>query len=105
MFSCRLLSTDILGPCIGRLCSNISRASEQLRVLEQLQLHLHLADLLGSFSPFLVLNFLASGALLAVALRQRLLPLAHLDRMEGVNGGNLLDRRCGQCTFPWWPWP
>jgi hypothetical protein len=47
--------------------------------------------LLG-LSLLLVLALLAPGEQLAGALQQLLLPLADLDRVDGVVGGDLLDR-------------
>jgi hypothetical protein len=64
---------------------------------EPLQLHLQPADLLEQFS-FLDLYFLFVLALataceqLADAIQQLPLPLAHLDGMNGVISGDLLDR-------------
>ena len=39
-----------------------------------------------------VLAFLASGEQLTGAIQQLSLPLAHLNRLDGVIGGDLLDR-------------
>lgn len=75
-----------------------SRASEQLRFFfEPLQLHLQLADLLEQLSLFDlalagVLGFLAPGEQLAGTIQQLPLPLADLDRVNGVVGGDLLNR-------------
>ena len=75
-----------------------SQASEQLRLFfELLQLHLQPPDLLEQLSllgrPLLhVLGFLAPGEQLAGSVQQLPLPLAHLDRVDGVVGGDLLDR-------------
>ena len=75
-----------------------SRASEQLRFFfEPLQLHLQLADLLEQLSLLgltllLVLALLAAGEQLAGAIQQLPLPLTDLDGVDGVIGGDLLDR-------------
>jgi hypothetical protein len=64
---------------------------------EPLQLHLqpsYLLEKLGLLGlPFLlVLGFLAPGEQLAGAIQELLLPLAHLDRVNGVIDRDLLDR-------------
>jgi len=64
---------------------------------EPLQLHLQLADLLEQlgFSDLAlarVLAVFASCEELAGAIEELPLPLAHLDRVDGVIGGDLLDR-------------
>jgi len=75
-----------------------SRASEQLRLFfEPLQLHLQPPDLLEQLSLLglsllLVLALLAPGEQLAGAIEELPLPLAHLDRVDGMVSGNLLDR-------------
>jgi len=75
-----------------------SRASERLRLFfEPLQLHLQLADLLeqlGLLGLALagVLGFLAPGEQLTGAIEELPLPLTHLDRVDGMVGGDLLDR-------------
>jgi hypothetical protein len=75
-----------------------SRASEQLRLFfEQLQLHLQPADLLEQLSLLglplvLVLSLLAPDEQLAGPIEQLPLPLAHLDWMDGMVGGDFLDR-------------
>ena len=71
------------------------RAAETF--FEPLQFHLELADLLEQLCllglPFLfALALLAPGEQVAGAVQQLPLPLAHLDRVDGVVGGNLLDR-------------
>ena len=69
-----------------------SRASELLRLFFQpLQLHLELADLLEQLS-LLSLRLVATDEQVAGAIQQLLLPLAHLDRVDRVVGGNLLER-------------
>jgi hypothetical protein len=74
-----------------------SRASEQLRLFfEPLQLHLQLADLLeqlGLLGLALagVLALLTPGEQLTGAIQELPLPLADLDRVDGVIGGDLLD--------------
>ena len=75
-----------------------SRASEPLRLFfEPLQLHLQLADLLEQLCLFglpflLVLAFLVPGEQFAGTVQQLTLPLARLDRADGVVSGDLLDR-------------
>lgn len=75
-----------------------SRASEQQRLFfEPLQLHLQTPDLLKQLRLLglpllLVLGLLAPGEQLAGTVQQLLLPLADLDRVDGVVGGDLLDR-------------
>ena len=75
-----------------------SRALEQLRFFfEPLQLHLQLADLLEQLSLLDlalagVLALFASGEQLAGAIEELPLPLAHLDRVDGVISGDFLDR-------------
>ena len=75
-----------------------SRTSEQLRLFfEPLQLHLQLADLLEQLgllglALLFVLALLAPGEQLAGAIEQLALPLAHLDQVNRVIGGDLLDR-------------
>jgi len=64
---------------------------------EPLQLHLQLADLLEQLGLFglaflLVLALLASGEQHAGAIEKLPLPLAHLDRVDGVICGDFLDR-------------
>ena len=64
---------------------------------ELLQLHLqttHLLEQLGllGLALILVLALLAPGEQLAGTIEQLPLPLAHLDRVDGVFGGDLLDR-------------
>ena len=64
---------------------------------QPLQLHLQLADLLEQLSLLdLALLFdlvlLASRKQLTGTVQQLLLPLAHLNRVDGVIGGDLLDR-------------
>ena len=74
------------------------RASEQLRLLvDPRQLHLQPPDLLEQLSLLglsllLVLGFLAPGELLAGSIQELPLPLANLDGVDGVIGGDLLDR-------------
>ena len=74
-----------------------SRASEQLRFFEPLQLHLQPSDLLEQLRllglPLLLaLGLLPSREELAGAVQELSLPLAHLDRVDGVVSGDLLDR-------------
>jgi hypothetical protein len=75
-----------------------SRASEQLRPLfEPPQLRLLPPDLLeqlGLLGLFLlfVLGLVAPGKQLTGANEELPLLLAHLDRMDGIVGGDLLDR-------------
>jgi len=64
---------------------------------EPLQLHLQLADLLEQLSLLDlalagVLALFASGEQLAGSIEELSLPLAHLDRVDGVISGDLLDR-------------
>ena len=66
-------------------------------VFEPLQLHLELADLLEQFSVLglallLLLARLASRKQLTGTIQKLLLPLTHLNRVDGVIGGDLLDR-------------
>ena len=74
-----------------------SRASEQLRFFEPLQLHLEPADLLEQLS-FLGLNLILVLALFDMgghvtgAIQQLPLALAHVDRMDGLFSGDLMDR-------------
>ena len=74
-----------------------SWASEQLSFFEPLQLHLELANLLDQLR-FLGLNFLFVLALaapceqLAGTIQKLPLPMAHLDRVNGVISSDLLDR-------------
>jgi len=74
-----------------------SRASEQLRLFfEPLQIHLQPPDLLEQLSLLgltllLVLGVLAPAEQPAGSVQQLPLPLAHLDRVDGVVGGDLLD--------------
>ncbi len=76
------------------------RASE---FFEPLQLHLQPPDLLEQFSllgltllvvltMLVVLALLAKGQQLTGTIKRLALPLAHLDRVDGVIGCNLLDR-------------
>ena len=63
----------------------------------QLQLYLELADLLEQLSLLglallLVLALLTPGEQIAGAIEQLPLPLAHLNRVVGMIGGDLLDR-------------
>jgi len=75
-----------------------SRVSEQLRLFfEPLQLHLQPPDLLEQLSflgltLLLVLGVLAPAEQLAGTVQQLPFPLAHLDRVDGVVSGDLLDR-------------
>ena len=74
-----------------------SLASEQLRIFEPLQLHLQLAGLVEHVRlldlPLAgVLSLFASGEELARAIVELPLPMAHLDGVDGVIGGDLLDR-------------
>ena len=74
-----------------------SWASEQLRFFEPLQLNLELANLLEQpsflgLNLLLVLSFLAPPEQLAGAIEELPLPLPHLDGMDGVISGDLLDR-------------
>ena len=75
-----------------------SRASEQLRLFfEPRQLHLQPPDLLEQLSLLDlalagVLALLAPGEQLAGAIQELALPLAHLDRVDGVISCDLLDR-------------
>lgn len=75
-----------------------SRASKQLRLyIQPLQLYFVLADLLEQLSLLamafvLGLGLLAPGEQVAGALQQLLLPLAHLNRVHRMVGGNLLER-------------
>ena len=75
-----------------------SWASEQLRFFfEPLQLHLQPPDLLEQLCflglpLLLVLALLAAGEQLAGTIQQLPLPLAHLDGVDGVIGGDLLNR-------------
>ena len=64
---------------------------------EPLKLHLEPADLLEQLSLLglplvLVLSLLAPDEQLAGSIEQLPLPLAHLDWMDGMVGGDLLDR-------------
>jgi hypothetical protein len=64
---------------------------------QPLQLHLELADLLEQLSLLglalvLGLRLVATGEQVAGTLQQLLLPLAHLDRVHRVVGGDLLER-------------
>ena len=64
---------------------------------EPLQLHLQAAYLLEQLSLlglnlFLVLALLAAGEQLTGAIQQLSPPLTHLDGMDGVISGDLLDR-------------
>lgn len=64
---------------------------------EPLQFHLELADLLEQFSflglaLLLLLARLASRKQLTGTIQKLLLPLTHLNRVDGVIGGDLLDR-------------
>jgi len=70
------------------------RATETF--FEPLQLHLQTSDLLEQLSLLglpllLVLGVLAPAEQLAGSVQQLPLPLAHLDRVDGVVGGDLLD--------------
>ena len=75
-----------------------SRASQELRLFfEPLQLHLqppYLLEQLGllGLPLVLVLALLAPGEKLAGTIEKLPLPLTHLDRVDGVVGGDLLDR-------------
>jgi len=71
------------------------RATETF--FEPLQLHLQPPDLLEQLGllglPFLLaLALLAPGEQLAGAIEELPFPLAHLNRVDGVIGGDLLDR-------------
>ena len=66
---------------------------------EPLQLHLQPADLLEQLTLLglplvlvLFFGFVAPREQLTGAIQQLPLPLAHLDRVDGVVGGNLLER-------------
>ncbi len=66
-------------------------------LFEPLQLHLQAGDLLEQLSfldlPLvLILALLAAGQQLTGAIQKLPLPLAHLDGMDGVISGDLLDR-------------
>ena len=82
----------------GSMCFGWGNAQAvQCCFFEPLQLHLQPPDLLEQLgllglSLLLVLALLAPGEQLAGALQQLLLPLADLDRVDGVVGGDLLDR-------------
>jgi hypothetical protein len=65
------------------------RAAESF--FEPLQLHLKPSDLLEQLR-LLILALHAPGEQLAGAVQQLLLPLAGLDRVDGVVGSDLLDR-------------
>ncbi len=75
-----------------------SRESEQLRFLfEPLQLYLQLPDLLEQLGLLglaflLALAVLAPGKQFTGAIQELPLPLAHLDRVNGVVGSDLLGR-------------
>lgn len=82
----------------GSMCFGWGNAQAvQCCLFEPLQLQLQPSDLLEQLRllglPFLlVLGLLASGEQLAGAIQQLPLPLAHLDRVDGVVCGDLLDR-------------
>ena len=84
-------------PWFGSTSFLLSWASDQLRLFfKPLQLHLELSDLLEQLSflglaLLIGLCFLSAGEKLTGTLQQLFLPLAHLDRVNGVIGGNLLE--------------
>ena len=62
---------------------------------QPLQFHLEFADLVEQFSFLglaLLLALLASRKQLTGTIQQLLLPLTHLNWVDGVIGGDLLDR-------------
>ncbi len=84
-----MILIDQLGQFMG------IRAAETF--FEPLQLHLQLADLLEQLSllglsVLVVLTLLAPGEQLTGAIEELPLPLAYLDRVNGVVSGNLLKR-------------
>ena len=98
----RLLTTPflIMNTCsgFGSMCFGWGNAQAvQCCFFEPLQLHLKPADLLEQLRLLglplvLVLSLLAPDEQLAGSIEQLPLPLAHLDRVDGVVGGDLLDR-------------
>ena len=83
-------------PWSGSTSFRRSWASEPLSFFKPLQLQLELAKLLEQLSflglaLILGLYFLSAGEQLIGTLQQLLLPLAHLDWLNGLTGGDLME--------------